>query len=91
MTKRVARRRASDEAIVVGSGPNGLAAAITLADWRFERAAGNSKGRALITNVVFVFARDAGTDLAALRRECLVGDLRDFIYLKTDAGYRRGT
>ena len=70
--------------------PFAQAAAITLADWRFERAAGNSKGRALITNVVFVFARDAGTDLAALRRECLVGDLRDFIYLKTDAGYRRG-
>jgi|SRR6478735_12109130 len=70
--------------------PFAQSAALTLADWRFERAEGNSKGRALITNVVFLFARDAGTDLAALRRECLVGDLRDFVYGKTDAGYRRG-
>ena len=70
--------------------PFAQSAATTLADWRFQRAEGNSKGRPLITTVVFLFARDARTDLAALRRECLVGDLRDFVYLKTDAGYRRG-
>lgn len=65
-------------------------AALTLAGWRYRPAEGNSKSRPLITNAVFLFARDAGEDLQALRQQCLVGDLRDFIYRKTEAGYRRG-
>jgi hypothetical protein len=39
---------------------------------------------------VFLFAREAGADLPALRRQCLVGDLQDFLFRATEAGYRRG-
>jgi hypothetical protein len=65
-------------------------AAATLAQWRFRPAAANSRQRPLITNVVFLFARSAETDLAQLRQSCLVGDLRDFMYRKAEDGQRRG-
>jgi hypothetical protein len=65
-------------------------AALTMSDWKYEPTAENRRERPLITNVVFVFAREAGTDLAGLRRNCLVGDLRDFLYRKAEEGYRRG-
>ena len=70
--------------------PFAQSAALTLSGWKFQPTAQNRRERPLITNVVFVFARSAGTHLGELRGKCLVGDLRDFLYRKADAGYRRG-